>query len=181
MNQQHQIHMGRGSYAHNYNVTYMLTISFLEVELYCCCVISSSEYHFFSCSMHAVRIVSCLHGDIPVAVCALESDIDVSVHLRLLKCGISGSFSIWMSFFCVVPMNNIAQTSQCLNRTEIYSWHSESTLSGRCQVTHNVMASSRQYLTTGYAVWHTISNKEFLILYPNNKVPARVWDAWGTF
>ena len=103
MNQQHQLHMGRGSYAHNYNVTYMLTISFLEVELYCCCVISSSEYHFFSCSMHAVRIVSCLHGDIPVAVCALESDIDVSVHLRLLKCGISGSFSIWMSFFLCSP------------------------------------------------------------------------------
>ena len=33
--------------------------------------------------MHAVCIVSCLHRDIPVAVGTVESDVDVSVHLRL--------------------------------------------------------------------------------------------------
>ena len=40
--------------------------------------------------MHAVRILSRLHGDMPVAVCAVESDIDVSVHLRLLKYQVAG-------------------------------------------------------------------------------------------
>ena len=42
--------------------------------------------------MHAVRILSRLHGDMTVAVCAVESDIDVSIHLRLLKYGISGGW-----------------------------------------------------------------------------------------
>ena len=95
-NQQYQIRMGRGSYACNYNVSYMLSMSdiiFSWSWLYCCCVIppfSSSEHHLSSCSMHALHILSRLHGDIPVAVCAVESDIDVSVHLRLLKYQVAG-------------------------------------------------------------------------------------------
>ena len=70
-----------------------LTLSSLEVDH--TAVVLSLPFlavNTSSCSMHAVCILSRLHGDIPVAVCAVESDSDVSVHLRLLKYGISGGW-----------------------------------------------------------------------------------------